>query len=178
MHAEAERIDPDEKRTTISLISVDPLETCKIGEILGQRLRGGDCVALIGELGSGKTCLAQGIARGIGIPDGFTVTSPTFTIINEYPSHPISLYHMDVYRLQGLSDLEEMGLEEYLSGTGVLVIEWAERIIEALPEEAVYIRITYVDEFTRRIEISGQHKRIDSWKEPMHSVSNSERNER
>lgn len=166
MSGKASQESTDGKRSTIVLISDNPLETFRIGKILGEGLRGGDCVALIGELGAGKTSLTQGIAKGMGIPDGLPVTSPTFTILNEYPGPGPALYHMDAYRLKGSSDLDGMGYDEYLLGTGVLVIEWAERIHDAIPEEALFVHMTYMDENIRRIEISGQPDRIDSWKRP------------
>src|SRR5512140_3510402 len=104
---------------TIVLFSNGPSETFRIGWILGEILKDGDCVALTGELGAGKTCLTQGIAKGLGVPDSYAVTSPTFTLLNEYPGRESALYHLDVYRLAGSGDLMEMGYEEYLSGGGV-----------------------------------------------------------
>ena len=105
------------QRDSLILISKNPLDTFCIGRALGESLTRGDCVALTGELGAGKTCLTQGIAAGLGVPDGYVVTSPTFTLINEYPGKKTSLYHFDVYRLSGSVDLEEMGYEEYLWAT-------------------------------------------------------------
>ena len=131
-----------------------------IGQLLTAGLRAGDVVALIGELGSGKTCLTQGIAHGLGVPDGYAVTSPTFTLINEYPGRQLPLYHLDVYRLNGCSDLTETGYDEYLSGSGVTVIEWAEKIREAVPADSFFIAMTYIEECIRRIEISGCPDRI------------------
>src|SRR5512140_946920 len=113
---------------TIVLFSNGPSETFRIGWILGEILKKGDCVALTGELGAGKTCLTQGIAQGMGVPDCYAVTSPTFTLVNEYPGRNALLYHLDVYRLTGPADLQELGYEEYLLGNGVMVIEWAEKI--------------------------------------------------
>jgi tRNA threonylcarbamoyladenosine biosynthesis protein TsaE len=114
------------QRSTVVLFSKSPSETFRIGRILGETLKGGDCVALTGELGAGKTCFTQGIARGLGVPDAYVVTSPTFTLLNEYPGKDTALYHLDVYRLTGSADLAEMGYEEYLQGGGVMVIEWAD----------------------------------------------------
>jgi len=98
--------------TNFDLISESPGDTLDIGRIIGENLTGGAVVALTGELGAGKTCLTQGIAKGLGIPEGYYVTSPTFTLINEYPGR-IPLYHMDVYRLSDSRELEDMGYEEY-----------------------------------------------------------------
>lgn len=85
-----------QKEPSFVLISKSPSETFRIGRILGEGLKRGDCVALSGELGAGKTCLTQGIAKGMGVPDGYAVTSPTFTLINEYPGKDAALYHLDI----------------------------------------------------------------------------------
>ncbi len=152
-----------ELKSSLVLFSKSPSETFQIGRILGEGLKGGDCVALTGELGAGKTCLTQGIAKGMGVPDCYAVTSPTFTLLNEYPGRDAALYHLDVYRLSGPADLQEMGFEEYLLGTGVMVIEWAEKIISALPEDALNVNCSYIDENKRKIEISGYPERIAGW---------------
>ena len=151
------------QRASLILISKSPTETFSIGRLLGEGLTGGDCVALTGELGAGKTCLTQGIAVGLGVPDGYVVTSPTFTLINEYPGGESTLYHLDVYRLRGSADLEEMGFQEYLMSDGVMVIEWAEKVSDAIPDEALRVELSYMDETVRRIEISGCRERICSW---------------
>ncbi len=146
------------------MISKSPEETYQLGKIMGERLRAGDIVALTGELGSGKTVLTQGIASGLGVPAGYAVTSPTFTLINEYPGKKMSLYHLDVYRLTGSEDLFELGYEEYILGGGVMVIEWAEKIAEAIPDKALFVSFSYLDENERRLEISGCRDTIVSLK--------------
>ncbi|SEM31401.1 tRNA threonylcarbamoyladenosine biosynthesis protein TsaE [Syntrophus gentianae] len=143
-----------------SILSRNAGETLRIGEIIGRCLTTGDIVALIGDLGTGKTCLTQGMARGLGVSDSYAVASPTFTLINEYPGRHV-LYHLDVYRLTGSKDLEEMGYEEYFYGRGVSVIEWAEKIVDIIPETAITISFTYLDENSRRIEISAPDKRLE-----------------
>lgn len=150
-------------QATIILLSKSPDETVRIGQLLAEGLRAGDVVALTGELGAGKTCLTQGIARGLGVPDGYAVTSPTFTLINEYPGRQLPLYHLDVYRLNGCRDLPETGYDEYLSRSGVTVIEWAEKIREAVPVGSFVVVMTYIDEYERNIEISGGSERIAFW---------------
>ena len=150
-------------RSVMVLLSKSPEETFRIGRILADGLEAGDVVALTGELGSGKTCLTQGIACGLGVPEGYAVTSPTFTLINEYPGRQVALYHLDVYRLTGCADLPEMGYDEYLSGRGVMVIEWAEKIREAIPDGALFVVMTYLEEYIRKIEISGCPERIGFW---------------
>lgn len=151
------------QRASLVLISNSPTETFCIGRLLGAALTGGDCIALTGELGTGKTCLTQGIAAGLGVPDCYAVTSPTFTLINEYPGRNTFLYHLDVYRLGGSEDLEGIGFQEYLMSDGVMVIEWAEKVFDAIPDEALLIEIFYIDETVRRIEISGCPEKIRSW---------------
>lgn len=135
-------------------------ETHAIGRILGNALRAGDVVALIGELGTGKTHLTQGMARGLGVPEGYPITSPTFTLINEYPGR-CTLYHLDVYRLIGSVDLEDMGYEEYFFGQGVTVIEWAEKIRDILPDSTLMIEMEYTDENSRDLVITGRDERME-----------------
>ncbi|WP_427910073.1 tRNA (adenosine(37)-N6)-threonylcarbamoyltransferase complex ATPase subunit type 1 TsaE [Pelotomaculum schinkii] len=115
-----------------------PEETARIGMMLGSFLTAGDIVCLQGELGAGKTCFAQGVARGMGIED--PVTSPTFNLVNEYHGK-LTLYHLDVYRLNGPGDLDDLGYEDIFYGDGVTLIEWAERVREALPAERLEILI-------------------------------------
>ena len=150
-------------RNTIALFSNSPSETFRIGRILGEILKAGDCVALTGELGAGKTCLTQGIAKGLGVPDSYVVTSPTFTLLNEYPGRESALYHLDFYRLSGSADLMEIGYEEYLSGGGVIVIEWAEKIMDQIPAGALFIKFSHLGGNMRKIELTGCPERIDSW---------------
>jgi tRNA threonylcarbamoyladenosine biosynthesis protein TsaE len=150
-------------RNTIVLFSHSPSETFQIGRILGEILKDGDCVALTGELGSGKTCLTQGIAKGFGVPDSYAVTSPTFTLLNVYPGRETALYHLDVYRLTGSADLVEIGYEEYLSGGGAMVIEWAEKIRDQIPDVALFIKFSHMNENTRKIEFTCCLEKIDFW---------------
>jgi len=138
----------------LDLISTSPDDTLDIGRIIGENLTGGQVVALMGELGTGKTCLTQGIAQGMGIAGDYYVTSPTFTLINEYPGR-IPLYHMDVYRLSGPHDLEDMGYREYFYGDGIVVIEWAEKVAGILPTGTVMISLKHGnDSNTREMKIS------------------------
>ena len=114
-------------------------ETEKLGEKIGQAAKPGMVVALIGDLGTGKTTLTKSIARGLGVTE--TVTSPTFNIIREYKSGRIPLYHFDVYRIADPEEMFELGYEEYFYGDGICVVEWADIIEELLPENAVVICI-------------------------------------
>ncbi len=141
------------------LISGNPEETFLIGMTIGENLDVSDVVALVGELGTGKTCLTQGIARGIGVPEGNRITSPSFTLINEYQGRMI-LYHFDLYRLTGIRDIEDMGYEDYLFGEGVSVIEWADKIKDFLPDQTLFISFKYLDENKRKIVISGDRRKV------------------
>ena len=104
-----------------------PGETQNIGEEIGKQLRQGDLVALIGDLGTGKTCLTQGIARGVGVYSNQIVNSPSYTLINEYAGK-VPIYHVDLYRLQNHDEILDLGLDEYLKGNGICIIEWADKL--------------------------------------------------
>ena len=114
------------------------------GRELGGKLGSGDVVALYGELGSGKTTIAKAIAEGLGVTE--TVTSPTFTLVCEYKSGRLPLYHIDVYRLENPEELADIGLDEYFYGRGVTIVEWADRIGWLLPEESMRIELSYTDD--------------------------------
>ena len=129
-----------------------PEETQEIGVKIGGQLNPGDVVALIGDLGVGKTCLTQGIARGAGVCQDEIVNSPSYILINEYAGK-IPIYHIDLYRLERVEDIIALGLEEYLEGDGICVIEWADRMDTLLPESHIQVRITGEDESTRTIEV-------------------------
>jgi tRNA threonylcarbamoyladenosine biosynthesis protein TsaE len=141
-------------------ISDSPQQTYDFGKYLGENLQPGNLLALCGELGAGKTCLTQGIARGLGVPEEYGVTSPTFTIINEYPGR-LTLYHLDLYRLSGVRDLDEIGYEDCFNDRSVDVMEWAEKIKEVLPAGAFFIFLTYIDENRRKIVLSRNRKEIN-----------------
>jgi len=149
----------EEKDVLFEIVSENAGQTFAIGFAVGEKAGAGDIFALSGELGAGKTCFTGGLARGVGVGDHYTITSPTFTLVNEYPGR-CPLYHLDVYRLNSVRDLDDLGYDEYLSGKGVIVIEWAEKIAKALPPDSVLIHFTYVDENKRIIRISGPQKRI------------------
>ncbi len=130
-------------------------QTQRIGELLGAQLEGGDVVGLRGELGAGKTCFAQGIARGLGVDPAVPVTSPTFVLVAEYPAR-VALRHADFYRVDGYSRLEDAGFTDLLDSRGVLVVEWPERFPQALPAERLDIRIELVAESLRRLHFGGE----------------------
>lgn len=134
------------------LTSSGPDETESIGRRLGSRLKAGDVVALIGELGAGKTTMVKGIASAFGIP-GRDVTSASFTVIAEYPGTP-TFNHVDLYRIRGGEELEGTGFWDCLDAGGVTVIEWAENIGHVL-EGAITVKLKYSGDDRREIEIEG-----------------------
>jgi len=152
----------------LKLISDSREQTLEVGRLIGAILERGDIVALIGELGSGKTCLTQGMAKGLGVEENVPVVSPTFTLINEYPGK-IPLIHFDVYRLSGPRDLEDMGYEEYFEGGGIIVIEWAEKIRDILPAKTLFISMRYIDENTREMILEGPGEKIRKLEELLDS---------
>ena len=131
-------------------------ELTEYGINLGKELIPGSVVALTGDLGAGKTTLAKGIARGLGVTE--EITSPTFTIINEYTSGRLPLYHYDVYRLgegeEAYDGMEELGYKEHFFGDGITVVEWADIIEELLPKETINIKLAYgPDEDLREVVV-------------------------
>ena len=152
-------ITMNEDAARMTVISRNPEETFLIGKIIGQTLMEKDVVALVGDLGTGKTCLTQGIARGLGVPDEYQVTSPSFTLINEYRGR-MMLYHFDLYRISQAREIDDIGYEEYLFGEGASVIAWADRAEGILPDDTLFVSISYSDENERNIIISGQKDRM------------------
>ncbi|HTZ41511.1 MAG TPA: tRNA (adenosine(37)-N6)-threonylcarbamoyltransferase complex ATPase subunit type 1 TsaE [Syntrophales bacterium] len=155
----------------MKLISDSRERTLETGRLIGGILERGDVVALSGELGSGKTCLTQGMAKGLGVADNVPVVSPTFTLINEYPGGRVPLFHLDVYRLSGCRDLEDMGYEEYFYGGGTIVIEWAEKIREILPANTLFVSMRYIDENTREMTVEGPRDKIQKLEELLNANS-------
>ena len=127
-----------------TLKTENPEETQILGEKLGKTLKQGDVIALVGDLGTGKTCMTQGIARGVGIAPDEVVNSPSYILINEY-NGAIPIYHIDLYRLENSEEIAELGLSEYIEGNGICIIEWAERMADSLPDTCIKIRITLAD---------------------------------
>ena len=127
-------------------------ETQALGKKLAESLRPGDVIAYFGDLGAGKTAFTRGIAEGLGVSE--QVTSPTYTIVNEYLSGRLPLFHFDMYRLSSADDLFDIGWEDYLDRGGVCAVEWSENVTEAM-DGAVSVTIDVLGENTRRITISG-----------------------
>ena len=132
------------------MITKSAAETRALGEKLAGRLQPGDVLLLEGDLGAGKSELTRGIAKGLGVTE--TVTSPSFTILNVYESGRCPLYHFDWYRMESAEELYELGMDEYLGGDGIAVVEWPGRCPDAVPEGAVRIRMTAAGENERMIE--------------------------
>ncbi|MEG6616615.1 tRNA (adenosine(37)-N6)-threonylcarbamoyltransferase complex ATPase subunit type 1 TsaE [Peptococcaceae bacterium 1198_IL3148] len=136
-----------------------PQQTKAWGKLLGELAEPGDVFCLYGDLGVGKTHLSQGVAQGLGVEEH--VTSPTFTLINEYVGR-LPLYHMDTYRLGGAEDMEDLGYEEYFYGDGVTLVEWADIVADVLPEERLDIHFENQGEFERLLRFDGIGERYNS----------------
>jgi len=132
------------------LVSTSPEETAAAGERLGARLGAGDVVALVGELGAGKTCFIQGLVRGLGVTTH--ATSPTFVLINQYRGR-VPVYHVDAYRTESLAELQDLGLPELFAGDGVTVVEWADKLLPLLPPGTIEVVIAGVGDEPRKIAI-------------------------
>jgi tRNA threonylcarbamoyladenosine biosynthesis protein TsaE len=142
----------------ITYVTTSDEETIRLGQRLGDLLSEGDVVALVGELGSGKTWFTKGLALGLGVSPDNIITSPSFTLVNEYKGR-YTFYHMDFYRLENLPEVLSAGLEEYLHNSGVVVLEWADRWPEILPEKRVMVKFLIIDDRRREITFSAHHRR-------------------
>ncbi len=125
-------------------------ETLKFGRLLGREARPGDVFTLTGDLGAGKTTLTQAIGQGLEVPESCYITSPTFSLLHEYPGR-FPLYHMDLYRLAGEEEVEELGFEDYIYGEGLTVIEWPDRLGSLMPEDRLDIELSIVSETARKV---------------------------
>ena len=139
-----------------SFVTNSPEETRAFGRRLAERLVPGTVVGLVGDLGSGKTCLVQAICETLKVTD--PVTSPTFILINEYlgrdrANQPLPVYHFDLYRLNSSAELEDLGAEEYFYSKGICLIEWLERAADLLPAKHSEVRLEYVSADQRRITL-------------------------
>ena len=136
----------------MDFITNSPAETEKVGEAMGKRLQPGDVIAYRGELGAGKTAFTRGLANGLGAAE--PVTSPPYTIVNEYLSGRIPLFHFDMYRLPSSDSLFDIGWDDYLERGGVCAVEWSENVEDAL-EDPILVTIEKLDENARRITVTG-----------------------
>ena len=143
---------------TLDVTTDSPEATQFWGEALGRLAQPGDLLLLVGDVGTGKTCFTQGLARGLDVPQ--PIVSPTFVLIREYRGR-LPLYHVDLYRLS-FEDAAELGLEDYLHGGGLCVVEWAERAVALFPEENLTVHFTYVDEQRRALRFRARSPRYQA----------------
>jgi tRNA threonylcarbamoyladenosine biosynthesis protein TsaE len=137
-------------RAGLDIVSHGVDQTRRLGAHLGRLLAPGDVILLDGEFGSGKTTFTQGIAKGLGL-DSHYVNSPTFTLINEYKGGRVHLAHIDLYRLQGASDVSTLGLDDYLEGPGATVIEWPAQAEATLPQDRLLVEFDYLNDTKRTL---------------------------
>ena len=154
----------------VQLISTSPEETRVIGRIVGEHAAAGDVVLLTGELGTGKTCLTQGILHGLGSDD--LARSPTFVLISEHHGR-MPLYHMDLYRVGSVEQTEELGIEEYLEGDGLTVVEWADNVPGIFPDDSLRIHIELVSEDERRLSFTAATDRFAGMLEAITQMTSS-----
>jgi len=150
-------------RETTELISNSPAETVQLGRRIGEALKGGEVIALIGPLGSGKTHLIKGIAAGAGATDANRVSSPTFVIVNEYLSTAalLDVYHIDAYRIESIAEFEMLGFDEFCRPDSIVVIEWADKVAQALQNiDLIRIELSHIDETHRRIVLRNAPRHV------------------
>jgi tRNA threonylcarbamoyladenosine biosynthesis protein TsaE len=148
-------IGEGQEEEVFEALTESPAQTLRLGELLGGLLFQGAFVALVGGLGSGKTLLAKGIARGLGVEDDREVTSPSFVLVNEYPGR-VAVYHLDLYRLESFAEVEGIGWDEFICGSGVTLVEWAEKAGEHLPDERVEVSLQWAGQERRKLGFSGR----------------------
>jgi tRNA threonylcarbamoyladenosine biosynthesis protein TsaE len=135
------------------IITRSAAETRSLGSIIGGRLESNVVITLTGDLGSGKTVFVQGLASGLGVPEHYYITSPTYTLVNEYPGR-LRLFHVDLYRLDHAAEIEDIGLDEMIS-IAVVAIEWADKLPGSLLAGRIHLRFEIVDETSRKISLFG-----------------------
>lgn len=153
--------------TTLKMISRSPDETQRLGKHLGELAKAGDIFLLIGELGTGKTCLTQGVALGLGVQQ--QVFSPSFVLIREYRGR-LPLYHVDFYRLDRIEEIADLGLDDYLYGKGVCIVEWADKGMAIMPEENLLVILEHVSEDERAITLEANGERYVGLLQSLESV--------
>lgn len=151
----------------MNLISHSPEETQRLGTRIGKLASPGDIFLLVGGLGTGKTCLTQGIAWGLGIKE--YAVSPSFVLVRELYGR-LPLYHIDLYRLDHIEEIAELGLDDYLYGKGVCVVEWAEKGLSVLPLEHLLIEISYLSSTERSFHFKPSGRRYLEMLDQLHSV--------
>jgi tRNA threonylcarbamoyladenosine biosynthesis protein TsaE len=149
--------------TAWTLETQSPEETLDLGRRIGRAARPGDVLALVGDLGVGKTVLAKGLAEGLGAASAREVTSPTFVLCREYLGGRMPLYHFDAYRLHGAVDLEQIGAPEIFGGDGLSAVEWADRAPQVLPADHLELRMEVTGEQSRRLAFTARGPAAERW---------------
>jgi len=150
---------PTVEGNALTVISESPAETAELGEAIGKLLAGQEVLCLEGELGSGKTTLIQAIGRALGVTE--PITSPTFTLVNEYRGRAVTIYHVDLYRLHTTEEIVQAGIDSHFHNDGLCLIEWAEKAWAILPREHLYITLEHAGKDRRQISLQakGAHYR-------------------
>ena len=153
----------------IAMETGSPRQTQALGKLLGEASQPGDLILLVGELGTGKTCLTQGVAQGLGI-QGY-VRSPTFVLVTEYHGR-LPLYHIDLYRIERPQEALNLGLEEYVEGTGLCVVEWADKAIDLFPSEHLLVELEHRGPRGRTLRFTARgHRYLDLLETLIHKVN-------
>ena len=159
-------VAPISSELVLDIVSHSAAQTQRFGARLGELAHAGDLICLEGDLGSGKTCFVQGLGRGLGIPAA--IHSPTFILANEHRGGRLPLFHLDVYRMSGVEEAIGIGLDDYISGEGVCVIEWAEKIRHVLPMDWMWVAFRHVDTNKRGLLMEARgaryHKLLDEFR--------------
>lgn len=142
----------------LEIVSRSARQTQGVGEQIGKVARAGDVILLVGGLGAGKTCLTQGIAKGLGVNE--YTASPSFVLVREYHGR-LPLYHIDLYRLTNLEEVADLGLDGYFQGKGVSVVEWADRALELLPQEHMLVNLSYLSQARRKLRFEPKGGRYE-----------------
>lgn len=159
----------------LEITSYSAEQTQQLGKLIGRLARAGDLLCLEGDLGSGKTCFVQGLGPGLGIAEA--LHSPTFILANEHRGGRLPLFHLDVYRVRNADEAIGFGLEDYIGADGVCVIEWAEKIREALPQDRLWITFRHLGESERWLRFRADGDRyeqlVNEFAEKVHAISDS-----
>lgn len=150
-----------EQQAPVTFFLVDPAATDALGRALGRAAVAGDVIAAVGSLGAGKTCLAQGLARGLGVPDEHYVNSPTFAIMQAHPGR-LMFHHIDLYRIADPDEALGLGLDEVIGTDGVAYVEWPVRLPEVIPRDTLWLRIE-PESGGRRVMLAPQGPRAAAW---------------
>ncbi len=143
-------------------VTKNPEQTMHLGRVAGELLGPGSVVALMGDLGTGKTVFVKGVAQGLGMTDEREITSPSFVLVNEY-SGRWPIYHVDLYRLHHAREVEDLGWEELISSPGVILIEWAEKVLALLPAERMEVHFEWVNARERKLTLIGRGEAARGW---------------